>query len=430
MKEQLLNRELWLKAKGLKDPFNPESIRAEADSLLLSSENEAFIEFPYYESIKGETDIPGPRFIFAGRGAGKTALRLRLQKSFDDDLKTGAGSVLAVSYNNFDRVLENAKHDPKQVIPRHHVVEIIGLIIKRLFESVVESRKEISDEILQTERTRELFKWYLREFKALHSWDINYLLGEVEGVEYYFSPKRLLDIAKGTLDITSLALPPGAQQAVKLFSNLLNFEDVETIDAGSVSVVELLEELVHLCSLLGFKAIYILVDDVDEPQYYGDQKDYSPAFDLIHSLASAPKIIGIPKLIFKFFLPIEIRPQCLQSLRLDKFSEQVITWAYKDLEEVFDSRVRAAYQKSTISPDTFDPSKTSEDIIKEICADDLSKIRGWMLDFAKEKGSPRALLYVGNEMLVEHFRLNRGLDDKIIRATWERARQRAEEVFQ
>ena len=62
-------------------------------------------------------------------------------------------------------------------------------------------------------------------------------------------------------------------------------------------------------------------------------------------------------------------------------------------------------------------------------SDIQENIDEWMVDFAKERGNPRALLYVGNEILVEHFREERSLDDKINRATWERARQRAEEVL-
>ena len=61
--------------------------------------------------------------------------------------------------------------------------------------------------------------------------------------------------------------------------------------------------------------------------------------------------------------------------------------------------------------------------------DEMKYINEWVTDFAKEKGNPRALVYVGNELLTEHFRKDRAEDELITRATWERARLRAEEVL-
>ena len=110
------------------------------------------------------------------------------------------------------------------------------------------------------------------------------LLGEISGVGYFLSTERLVNLAKGTLEITSLALPPIAQKAVQLISNFVEVDDPITVSKEDIPVVELLEELMNLCLALGLKAVYILVDDVDEPEYYGKRRNYQPAFDLIHSL--------------------------------------------------------------------------------------------------------------------------------------------------
>jgi hypothetical protein len=75
-------------------------------------------------------------------------------------------------------------------------------------------------------------------------------------------------------------------------------------------------------------------------------------------------------------------------------------------------------------------SQDGLDTLQPLCDPDIGKnIDEWVIDFAKEKGNPRALMYVGNELLVEHFRQARDVDDKVTHATWERARQRAEEVL-
>ncbi len=412
--ELVYSRREWLEAYKFRDPFEPEFLRAERDILL--EDGRAFVEFPYFGVIEGKPDMPGPRFIFAGRGGGKTALRLRLQRNFDYNLETGGDRILAVTYNQFDRVLERADHDPRKVVPRYHVEEIITLIVKGLFRALVISDEAFRDDILQEEHTQQLLNWYLREYNVFHPWDLNRFLGEVSGFGYFFSEKRLLDVAKGGLEVLSFTMPPIAQQAIKILTGFLDIEEPVAISKNDVPVVELLEELVSLCLLLGFKSIYVLVDDVDEPQYYGDRHDYQPAFDMIHSLASASKLIGAPGLIFKFFLPFEIREMCMDSLRLDKFSEQVITWTYEDLASLYRCRLEASRSEPPFE-------------LKELCDQTLEHIDEWLVDFAKEMRSPRALLYAGNELFTEHFRRERAIKDKITRATWERARQRAEEVL-
>jgi hypothetical protein len=98
-----LDRREWLKGYGFKqDPFCAEALRAEDDELLYPEKGattEAFVEFPYYQEIRGTPGSPGPCFIFACRGGGKTALRLRIQRDFDNALKQGQPEkVLAVVY--------------------------------------------------------------------------------------------------------------------------------------------------------------------------------------------------------------------------------------------------------------------------------------------------------------------------------------------
>ena len=427
--EEKLTRKSWLKEHGYNiDPFSPESVRAEADVLLggeKSQDGSAFVEFPYYETILGDVGIPGPRFIFTERGGGKTALRIKIQKKFDKNLIDGLKNpILAVTYNKFDRVLnrEEVNHNSKNVVPRHHVDEIIRLIVKGLFKALVVNQETFKDNVLNEERTKQLLNWYVTEYRAFQPWDLDQLLGDIYGAGYFFSEKKIEKLLKGGIDIVSSALPEVAQRAVETLTSFFSVEEPMSISKNDISIVEALEELIRLCVRIGFKAVYVLIDDVDEPQYYGKKLDFHPAFDLIKPLASAPKIIGISGLVFKFFLPIEIRPWCLQTFRLDKFSELVIKWTYRDLNNVYETRIEICTRDEKNDKRFHD--------LQALCGDDLAgKIDQWIVDFAKEMGNPRALIYVGNEMLVEHFRTERSKDVLIPRAAWERARQRAEEVL-
>lgn len=413
-----VNRDEWLNYYGFPDdPFSPEAVRAEADVLL--KDGGTFIQFPYYEAIKGCPRVPGPRFIFAGRGSGKTALRMELQRTFTEGLKTGTTFILPVTYNNFDILLERSNHIVSKVTPRYHVNEIVRLIVKGIFDAFVNPDIELDLEALKNEHIRRLFVWYIENYGIFHPWQMNKILGQVEGLKHFITKQTIFDLAKGAAEFTAEQLPLGAKQAVKFLVDVVKMGDPISVDKKDVSMMELLNGIVIICKKLGFDAIYVLVDDVDEPQYYGEHHDFKPAFELIHTIASAQKVIGIPNLIFKFFLPSEIRSQCIESLRLDKFSEQVVTWKYTELKNFLGKRLRFASDQNVIS---------SLDVLCD--GDSISNIDELIVDFAKEKGNPRALVYVGNQLITEHFRTERIKQDALItRATWERARQRAEEVL-
>ena len=190
-KKETFTRKVWLKQhKFIKDPFSPESVRAEADELLSEDQlqgDSAFIEFPYYEIILGGRDVPGPRFIFTERGGGKTTLRSRIQRVFDEKLSTGAKKpILAVTYNHFDRVLNqgDVNHAPKKIVPHHHVDEIIRLIVKGLFKALVVNKDAFDDKVLSNERTKQLLNWYVTEYRAFQPWDLDRLLWEIYGSGY------------------------------------------------------------------------------------------------------------------------------------------------------------------------------------------------------------------------------------------------------
>jgi hypothetical protein len=416
-----LDREAWLKLEEhgfVRDPFNPEAVRAEADTLItLIDDPDAFVEFPYFNSIKGTPQSPGPRFIFGGRGGGKTALRLDLFQTFEEEISTKVEDpILAVVYNNFDTVLELAQHDVTKVRLRYHVEYIVALIVQRLFWLMVDKEYKVKLSRLEDKHKR-LFVWYAENFGVFQQWQLDYLKGKVEGLENFLSRDNVVNVGKGVLQLVADMTSPLASQMAGLFNELIEIDKPIKIQPQDIPLGDLLEGILWICKELGYEAVYVLVDDVDEPQYYGEQQDFSPAFELIRVLAASPKILGIRGLIFKFFLPIEIREQCLKSLRLDKFSEQIITWKFRDLKRLLVRRLGVASNGNVSSMSSLCDKEFEDDI------DEL------LVDFAKELGNPRALVYLGNELLSEHFRKLRDVDDKITRATWSRARQRAEEVL-
>lgn len=430
-----LERKEWLQSYGFnQDPFESEAVRAESDPLLGKAldVSAAFEPFPYYEGIKGKPDVPGPRFIFAPRGGGKTALKQQLEREFNDNLRTGIGHTLCVSYDNFDRVLAKADHDCSKVLPRYHVEEIIRLIVRRLFDILLApDMQHVLDNLKQLDKKnpyhKKLLSWYVTTFGNFHEWEINKLLGRIQGMGGAINVEKVVGVFKETLSLAAdVALPSsGAQLVTKLMELISTGSKALEVKTEDIQMVDLLSNLVEIICSLGFQNVYILVDEVDEPQYYGSNQDFQPAYELIRSLAGAPKILGVKNLVFKFFLPIEIRKKCLTSLRLDKFSEQVIQWRWKDLQRIYRRRLEVCTPIDSVS---------RLGSLSLLCTNDWKGyVDEWLVDFAKEVGSPRAIIFLGNELLKEHFRDGvrepEEEKDRISAGTFELARRLAEEVL-
>ncbi len=413
MDNQTTRRGEWLRSNGFQeDPFDPEAVRAEADRLLRVG---AFISFDYYDSVKGRPDTPGPRFIFGKRGGGKTAFRIQISRDFDDTLQNDEERILSIEYTDFDPVLERANHNPKEVRPRHHVEQIVSLIVQRLFFLMVQDESPIELDSLNNSEKR-LFAWYAQNFGVLHPWQRDILEGRVDGLDRFFTSDKVLKLGQGILKLAAETVSSTAGKVVDLLNELVAIQPPVAIEPNQVPLKDLLENIVQICQKLKIGAVYVLVDDVDEPQYYGEKNDFEPAFDLIRPLAASPKLLGIKGLIFKFFLPYEVRERCLISFRLDKFSEHVIVWSYESLKNMLQTRLETA-------------SEGNRDTLSAICDVDSKHIDEWITDFAKEQGNPRALVYVGNELFEEHLRRETQVEEKITRAVWERARLRAKEVL-
>jgi hypothetical protein len=425
--KQLLPRREWLYENGLvRDPFEAEARRAETDELL-SSTGDVFIEFPYHHEITGSIRDPGPRFIFANRGCGKTALRLSIERKLNENLvKSTEPPILVVPYCQFDTVLANVDNEPSKVTPRDHVEQIIQLILERLFEILSSDSTALSTMLkqkLKDPSTRKLFLWYLAVFGALYPWELDRLTARVDGLRSILDGETVLEFTKSIANLAGETLTPASfQKLIGKTVELIKLPERRDLDKSRVTIKKQLEDILAVCRQFGFTGIYILVDNVDEPQYYGENKDFHPAFQLIHTLASASGILGIPGIVFKFFLPKEMRPQCRNSLRLDIYGDREIVWDKESLEKLLNQRLNACWKKD---------ERREKYSLADLCNDELKlHIDERIVAFATEYKSPRALIYLGNELLAEHFCNGfRKTDDKISIETWERARQRAEEVL-
>jgi len=310
-KEKTLSRKEWLAKHGFRDPFDSEARHTEGDKLL-EDYPDVFIRFPNDSEIRGSINDPGPRFVFAKRGCGKTAFRVSMEKGFKENLEKGVDpAILFVSYNDFDTVLSKANDDPDKVVkPRHHIEQIILLILEKLFDVLTDeslSNSSVAKAKFEDDESRKRLLWFISVYGALHPWQLDRLIARLQGVKHFLSGETAVEFAKSIANLANETLsPPPLQKIIGKAIDIIRLPNPNEIDKGRISLRDSLEDVLQVCQQFGFQGIFVLVDDVDEPQYYGTNEDFRPAYDLIHSLASASKLLGIPGIVFKFFLPQEI----------------------------------------------------------------------------------------------------------------------------
>lgn len=106
----------WLRAHGFREnPFPREAFLAETDPIWKWPNLEGFVDPPDYdEDICGTPESPGLRFIVGAAGTGKSSLRRRIKRDFDDRLQEnlpGIPKVLAIEYvhHDYDKTMCHAE---------------------------------------------------------------------------------------------------------------------------------------------------------------------------------------------------------------------------------------------------------------------------------------------------------------------------------
>lgn len=390
----------WLAEIGFLDnPFTDEAFSAEGDSYL----SDCFVEFPYYDELLGQPGSPGPRFVFAQRGGGKSTLRIQIYRKMENALKDDTRAAVTVCCDQFDVLCERVSWDLSKVTLRMHIEQIIGLVVTRLFELGVREKPLIDLRSLG-DNHRRLLRWYIDNFsRCLHPWQLNRLLGKLEGIFYFVSVENIL---KGTQKVSQelAKAVPGAEPIVAALNDIVQWK-TQGVDRADVPSRDLVEALLEICQELGLHEVVVLIDNVDAAQYAGEQYDFEPAFNLIRSLGAAVDILRLPGFVVKFFLPAEMLTRADTSFRFDIFKERQIEWDQEALAHILRQRL------SVFSNGVY----TS---LAPLCEENLQrKIDRLLLSQAQ---TPRELLHIGNELLMQHFRFPTK-ERLLTQAAWQRA---------
>jgi DNA-binding response OmpR family regulator len=386
----------WLVKQGFHDGQNPfATVEAERETGLKAY----FIRPPFFDQIVDSAGEPHTSFVFAARGAGKTACRLMIQREcLPDDL---SADILAVPYTDFgwlEQLTEPVSlHHHLEQILRAGLAAIWATILKEpaRFHVMPEEQRALLRGLVQLYHPSLLAPYQvLRRLRALEVLPQDKQVN-VPAIEQAIRERWLRETLQ-TLQTRNV--PADSQAGV-----WLAFVDTAPLTPSTTDATHLLcNELSELAWALGARAVYVLFDGVDEHHLTAENPDFltevlTPLTRELRVLhrhdrdASSDSRAG---LAFKFFLPqVLFSPFRDQKLfRTDLISSWCIEWSDEGLTNLLQARLQAFSRSKIQSLDQLADTESQ------------GKLDQWLVERAY--GSPRNMLKLGHLLLERHCQQN------------------------
>lgn len=380
----------WLEQRGFKS--NPFGIyQAELEEHLA----DYFVSTVYYDEIKGSPDTPRTLVLFAARGHGKSAHRIMVAR----DCRPIAhhSRVLAVPYTDFGSLPNELAQEAKAVTPKRHLTGVLRAGASVLIETVVQDASLVA--ALGPEWLSRL-KWCcLQQPSApvLTPLVLSSYLRQLVGEDFKPDWTEFQHAwHTGRLENMLLSKQDVLGNLTARFLIALADAKPEPVDAIRLSAAEMFSLFVDLVCRTGFKAVYVMVDRVDEVRPMAD--DPALVVDFIEPLLADLPLMECPNAAFKFFLPLEIQLALAEktTIRYDRLLFRELIWDESALTELLRQRLIA-----------FTTGRVQS--LSDLC-DEAEVRRGWNLDrdlVQHAQGSPRTLLRLGELLLWAHARRSR-----------------------
>ena len=395
----------WWKHHGFTE--NPFALREAGQELRLS---EYFVHGQDYDAVKGSPGAHQTTIVFAARGCGKSAYRRMIQASCrpaGDEIP-----ILAVAHTKFSSVL-GASSALADVTLEAHVEALLRSAAITLLQEFL--RRPASFDHLPLD-DRNLFSWFVHTY-APRTLRPLYLIEELAAVdEFDIEAHEVREITPSLKQfIEWLERPPmnGNPQA-RLLLTLLRAKPTPPTENAMRDPVTLVREFVDLARQSGLRAVYFLVDGLDELRLTAT--DPAAAADLVIPLLAELSLMELEHTAFKFFLPAETTAalRVRRDSRLDRFPIYHLTWRDADLGQMLQLRLMAFNESGVDSLGAI----SEPDISRRIDAD--------LVEMAY--GSPRRLLMLGDALFAAHAaRLGAGL--LLNQQDWEDACRNFERIF-
>lgn len=350
------------------DPFSDSDADRE-DRLV-----EYFIPPPFFAAVLGSPTNPGSDIVFAPRGAGKTAIKRRIEESDEHN----RGRFLGVVYNRFD---DGARRLADVDLERH-INNIIELILVALVEHV---RQNAVTDISNS--SRRILYWLVEEhLSTIQQERLHHVVGAIQlgsdtAREWW---NRVVGPANTIIGLVSAALGTTVPMVDKFKTEPVNL-------GGGLGKLKGLSEIARE---VGFESIYVLVDKVDESHLTSN--DAARAFQLVEPMLRNLDLIFMPGFGFKFFLWNELQQLFTEQCRPDRIPTHNIEWTQQQLVEMFRKRLL-----------TFSDQRVSSvnDIVATYGHLDVEQLLVFFAD-----GSPRQIIRLCREILKQQSELDDDTD--------------------
>ena len=339
-----------------------------------------FVPPPYYDAIKGDYNSPASSIVIAPRGSGKTAQRKMIESWCKDK------PILCVTYDRF----ELSGQGLEQVNLNYHLKNIISKSLLNLVFWLSEYPDTLTNFSKDDKRNLSILcHTYLGDITG---GKVNEILNDIKSV-----PEKIKSFWNKNIGILDSLL----HFLLKKYE-LPKLDLPEVNESGktvSQSFKYQLELIYELATRLHFKAIYILIDKVDETNLTTNDADAT--FKLIEPLLKDLETHGIKGYAFKYFLWDRVYHKVLEGARADRIPIHSLIWSREKLREMLKKRLMAFSNESISSLDQILSNPYPFTI------DEVVTILGWR--------SPRNVIRVCQEMIAEQTLHN--VDVKILAAS-------------
>lgn len=372
----------WLAFAGFS--ANPFAVHEAGRETLLA---QYFVPSLCFDDIVGDPASPGSTVVFADRGCGKTTQRVMIQH-LCRTRRLGRGRALAIPYTDFEPIAALSSELSSQNTVRVHVVEIFHHAMASLVEDLFDDERVFV-------RYCELSRW---EKIHLH-W-------------FLFRFNRELSPAQQS-ELSRVGIQPLSPYTTSDQDDLSEAMLRQVEDQERATPAYLMRLLSRLLTRLGYDALYVLVDGVDE--LAATASDEESAIQLLSPVLRQLSLLNMRGVVFKFFLPLEWAEQMkdAQVIRIDRLQVRYVKWTQIQLVEMLQRRLAAFRGRNDMH---------------DLCEPDLADcIEAEMARLSL--GSPRNLIRLGNLFFSEHCaRFNGSAQRKIPLTVWEDAKSRFLEV--
>lgn len=339
-----------------------------------------FVPPAWFTDILGEPAAPSSSVVFADRGCGKTAQRIMVRRQCcPDGFKEG--QALCVVYADFDAAAALAASLSPREIRNVHVNEILQLAVHELADALLNNDFVLGRYLGLPKWERCRIHWFLHNFR------------------------RGLTLSQRSRLIQAEIEPLARNDAFGMDD--LSQDVLEELQADAHSnPTSILYQFGNLIKSLGFDALYILMDGVDE---LAAMADAASVVQLMAPMLADWRLLNTPGLAFKFFLPQEWEDhfQAQTAIREDRLRMHHVEWVPEELLTMLHRRL-ATYRGVPALGDLCEPGLAN-------------RIEADLVHLAR--GSPRDMIRLGCRLLSEHcVRSNGALQRQISPAAWEDAK--------